>query len=79
VQQLLSTGDTYRGNGPGTGDLAVFALLNDDPGNNYFDDVYIDGSGTNLADPTSSIPEPATMSLLGLGLVGLIARRRASK
>lgn len=43
-------------------------------GFNYF--VYADNTYYGLSDGTLSVPEPATMLLLGLGLVGLAGIRR---
>ena len=39
----------------------------------YFDDIYFDGGGANLANP---VPEPSIMLLGTIGVLGLLRRRR---
>jgi len=56
--------------------LRTFEMITD-WGDMYFDDIYVDTAGENLSNPTSAIPEPATLALLALGgAVSLIRRRR---
>jgi hypothetical protein len=53
------------------GDLRSFLIRR--TSNADYDDIYVDQAGANLANP---IPEPATASLLALGALGLLGRRR---
>ncbi len=46
-------------------------------GVNGYNDLSL--SFTNTVSPPSAVPEPTTLALLGLGVAGLIARKRPSK
>jgi PEP-CTERM motif len=67
------------------GNYITFPLFESSPGHHYQHFVYsfapvpfrISGSGvTDLAATVGTVPEPATMLLVGGGLAGVIARRR---
>ncbi len=56
--------------------LQAFKFRNNEDGhttNAYFDDIYIDATGVNLANP---IPEPASFLLVAAGALGVLPRRR---
>jgi hypothetical protein len=42
----------------------------------WTDAIFSDRDGKNACGPSVSVPEPATLGLLGIGLIGLAVRRR---
>ena len=77
----LSNGDTfyfdaYSSGGGGT-DSAVDALSNPNVSVTTWTQTYTSSAGTGLSSYTvSAIPEPATMSLIGLGALSVLGLRR---
>lgn len=58
--------------------VAGVSIFNNDPGGIGFDNFIFDIAGTpgTPGDPGVSVPEPSTIALLGIGLLGIMLRRR---
>lgn len=75
TQTLITSGtdpNNFRENTT-DGDLATFLFVGQN-GVTYLDDLYIDNTGTNLANPTIPEPSAALLSLLGAAI--LLRRKR---
>jgi PEP-CTERM motif len=60
-----------------TGDNIIAVKADNSPGGGYFIEI---GGSINAADFGATVPEPGSLALLGLGLMGaVVARRRKSK
>ncbi len=78
VTQMKSDGgvtDFGFRNGAATNDLITANMGNGGTSAIRFDDVYVDTSGQNLANPVA-VPEPASIAGLAAATLGLLLRRR---
>ncbi len=73
TQTQLSMGDPIDFRSDTTGTLSKFLLSSGDNDVVYYDDIFFDADGANLANP---IPEPASAGAIGLGCLSLLTRRR---
>ncbi len=60
----------------GTVNTAANAVTGLQGGNDYFKVLSIAGTATKVTPPPQGVPEPGSIALLGLGLVGMVAVRR---
>ena len=76
----LSSGDTFYfdaySSGGGSSDSAVDALSNPSVSITAWDQTYTSSGSTLSSYTVTAIPEPATMSLLGLGALSMLGLRR---
>lgn len=72
---LISAYNTAYGAAP-AGDQATSGLQG---GNDYFKVLSIAGTATKVTPPPQGVPEPGSIALLGLGLVGMVAARRRKR
>jgi len=77
VTQPLSSATMTLTAGSRTTDATISSDVITGPGS--YEIRMIDTSGTFISDPGVVVPEPATMSLLGLGGIALLRRRKRNR